>query len=71
MTLSRTALLALTVLNLILLTLNLTTRSSAEVSGKDWVALARDDDFRLAVSSIVSQCKIDVTGGPPRILCGR
>jgi hypothetical protein len=61
----------LTALNLIVLAFNLTARAKADVAGKDWFELAKDDDFRQAVGYVVSKCTIDTDRGPPKILCGR
>jgi hypothetical protein len=73
MTPNKIVLLTVTALNLIFLMLNLTARSRAEIAGKDWIALAKDNDFRQAVGFVVGQCSIDMerpAGLSPKILCG-
>jgi hypothetical protein len=62
--------LGVTALNLGLLAINLSVLAKAEVGGKDWFQLAKDDDFRQAVGYVVSKCTIDTDRGPPKILCG-
>ena len=65
--------LGLTAINLGLLAFNLVASAKAEVAGKDWFELAKDDDFRQAVGYIVSKCMIDMEQPPgmsPKIYCG-
>jgi hypothetical protein len=64
----------LTALNLAVLASNITGRAKAEVAGKDWFELAKDDDFRQAVGYVVSKCMVDMDQPPatsPKILCGQ
>ncbi|WP_213772651.1 hypothetical protein [Bradyrhizobium sp. dw_78] len=61
----------ITALNLGVLMLNFSVRAKADVAGKDWFELVKDDDFRQAVGFVVSKCTIDEDSGPPKILCGR
>ncbi len=66
--------LSLTAINIAIFALNLSARAKAEVAGKDWFDLAKDNDFRQAVAYVVgSTCIIGPDRAPglsPKILCG-
>ena len=49
----------LTALNVILVIVNVSTRSNASVAGMDYSDLRRDRDFQRAVGDVVEDCKVD------------
>ena len=58
--------LAVTALNVAILTLNLSFASKAAVSGMDYKALTSDEDFTKAVRTVIEACRVNVSIGKVR-----